>query len=173
MASALLIPLTGIKTFPSVTHWAVGDDFFTTFGQEEVLGADVRVSALLAREADGFSLELAFEGKLVLRCDRCLEEMEWPLSFVAQYALRRMHDRDLEPEDETEDGREIVPVDAAAKDFDAAQIAYDELCLHIPIRHAHPAGGCNPTALKYLTDKPGGEGELLDTPFAGLKDLQF
>ena len=173
LMSGLLIPLTGIKTFPATTQVTIAQDFFAAFGQEEVLGADVRLSVWLDKEPGGFSLALDFDGKLVLCCDRCMEEMDWPLSFTAAYALRRAPDKDSEVEGETEDGREIIIVDASAKEFDAAQVVYDELCLHIPIRHTHPAGGCNPAAVKYLTDKPGGDDELTDTPFAVLKDLQL
>ena len=173
MTPELQIPLTGLRTYPETTQFAVSGDFFEAFGQEEVLDAEVRLTASLDKEAGGFSLDLHFEGKLVLRCDRCMEEMDWPLSFSAQYALRRTSDKDFEDVDETEDGREIIPLDPADKFFDLSQLVYDELCLSIPIRHTHPDGKCNPESLKYLTDKPGGEGEMMDTPFAALKDLKL
>ncbi len=169
MTPELSIPLTGLKTYPETTQFAVSGDFFEAFGQEEVLDAAVQLTVSLDKEAGGFSLDLYFEGKLVLRCDRCLEEMDWPLSFSARYALRRAS----EEETETEDGREIIPLEPTDKCFDVSQLVYDELCLSIPIRHTHPDGKCNPESLKYLTDKPGGEGEVMDTPFASLKDLKL
>ena len=169
MTPELTIPLTGLKTYPETTQFAVSGDFFEAFGQEDVLDAEVRLTVSLDKEAGGFSLDLDFAGKLVLRCDRCMEEMDWPLSFSARYALRRVS----EEEEETEDGREIIPLEPSEKFFDVSQLVYDELCLSIPIRHTHPAGKCNPESLKYLTDKPGGEGEVMDTPFAALKDLKL
>lgn len=173
MTPELQIPLTGLKTYPETTQFAVSGDFLEDFGQEEVLDADLRLTVVLDKEPGGFSLELDFEGKLTLRCDRCMEEMDWPLSFSAQYALRRTSDKDFEDVEETEDGREIIPLGPSDKFFDLSQLVYDELCLSIPIRHTHPDGKCNPESTKYLTDKPGGEGEMMDTPFAGLKDLKL
>ena len=169
MTPELSIPLTGLKAYPETTQFVVSGDFFEAFGQEEVLDASVHLTVSLDKEAGGFSLDLHFEGKLVLRCDRCLEEMDWPLSFSARYALRRSS----EEETETEDGREIIPLEPMDKCFDVSQLVYDELCLSIPIRHSHSDGKCNPESLKYLTDKPGGEDEVMDTPFAALKDLKL
>ncbi|MCR4564479.1 MAG: YceD family protein [Bacteroidales bacterium] len=162
-----------MKTNPEKTQFTVSGDFFDLFGQKEFLDADLRLTVLLGRENGGFALKMDFDGRLVLRCDRCMEEMDWPVSFSSEYALRRQTEGGSEDEDETEDGREIIRMEPSAKFFDLSQLVYDELCLHIPIRHAHPEGGCNPQALKYLTDKPGGEGQMMDTPFAGLKDLQL
>lgn len=173
MTPELQIPLTGLKTYPETTQFTVSGDFFEAFGQDDVLDAEVRLTVSLDKEAGGFSLDLYFEGKLVLRCDRCMEEMDWPLSFSSQYALRRTSDKDFEDVEETEDGREIIPLEPSEKFFELSQLVYDELCLSIPIRHTHPDGKCNPESLKYLTDKPGGEGEMMDTPFAALKDLKL
>lgn len=169
MTPELSIPLTGLKTYPETTQFTVLGDFFEAFGQEDVLDAEVRLTVSLDKEPGGFSLDLDFSGKLALRCDRCMEEMDWPIGFSARYALRRAS----EEVEETEDGREIIPLDPADKFFDLSQLVYDELCLSIPIRHTHPDGKCNPESAKYLTDKPGGEGEMMDTPFAGLKDLKL
>ena len=173
MTPELQIPLTGLKTYPETTQFTVSGDFFESFGQAEVLGSDVCLTVSLDKEPGGFSLELDFAGKLMLRCDRCMEEMDWPLSFSAQYALRRTSDKEFEGVEETEDGREIILLEPSDKFFDLSQLVYDELCLSIPIRHTHPDGKCNPESTKYLTDKPGGEGEMMDTPFAGLKDLKL
>ena len=173
MTPELQIPLTGLKTYPETTQFTVSGDFFEAFSQEEVLDADVCLTASLDKEASDFSLDLHFEGRLVLRCDRCMEEMDWPLSFSVRYALRRTSDKDFADVDETEDGREIIPLEPSEKFFDLSQLVYDELCLSIPIRHTHPDGKCNPESTKYLTDKPGGENEVMDTPFAGLKDLKL
>ena len=170
---ALLIPLTGPASAVTQTQALLSGSFFESFGHPDILDAQVRVRFRLAREAGGFSLSLDFDGQLSLPCDRCMEVMDWPLSFTAEYALRRRQDREPDPGERTEDGREIIPVDAGAKEFDAAQLVYDELSLSIPIRHCHPEGGCNAKALAYLTDTPGGEEELTDTPFAALKDLQW
>ncbi len=173
MTPELQIPLTGLKTYPETTRFAVSGDFFKAFGQEDVLDSDLLLTVVLDKEPGGFSLKLDFEGKLTLRCDRCMEEMDWPMGFSARYALRRASDKDSEDVEETEDGREIIPLDPSDKVFDLSQLVYDELCLSIPIRHTHPDGKCNPESLKYLTENPGGEGEVMDTPFAGLKDLKL
>ena len=168
MTSSLLLPLTNVKSAPSEQTFSIRTDFFRGIGESPVLAADVQLVTVLRRDGTGFALELRYDGMLTLSCDRCLQDMDFPVHFSNAVQLRR-DGEGLEDED----GREIIDLDASAKEFDAAQLVYDDLCLAIPIRHCHPEGGCDERFLSYLTDKPGGEEETLDTPFSALKELNF
>ena len=164
--SSLLIPLTGLKGTSQDTEFSVSGAFFREFGEGPVLDADVKVKAVLSREGADFALDLHYEGVLTLSCDRCLQEMSFPVSLTSRVLLSRDG-----REEESEDGREVIPLEAVAKEFDAAQLIYDDLSLCIPIRHTHPEGGCDPKVLTYLTDNPGDEQEPTDSPFSALGKL--
>lgn len=166
--SSLLIPLTGLKGASQETEFSVSGAFFREYGEGPVLDADVKVKAVLSRDGADFALDLHYEGVLTLSCDRCLQEMTFPLQFTAGVLLSR---QDIAGDQTRGDGREVIPIEASAKEFDAAQMVYDHLSLSIPIRHTHPEGGCDPKVLRYLTDNPGTGEESKESPFSALGKL--
>lgn len=169
--SSLLIPLTGLKGASQETEFPVSGAFFREFGEGPVLDADVKVMATLSREGADFALELRYEGVLTLSCDRCLQEMSFPVQLTNRVLLSRRGQEDAADGMTLDDGREVIPLEASAKEFDATQLIYDDLSLSVPISHTHPEGGCDPTVLRYLTDNPGGGQEPMDSPFSALGKL--
>lgn len=165
METKIIIPLTGSKLFDFV----VGKEFFEAFDNEEIMSAQIALNLTLTKQGGDFDLSLTAQGFLTLPCVRCWDEMKFPIELEEELVLRRGADQ----EDETPDGREIAVIEASQKEYDASQWVYDNICLALPIQHCHPEGTCNPIVSAYLTDNPGGEQELTENPFAGLKDLKL
>lgn len=164
METKIIIPLTGSKSFDFV----IGKEFFEAFDNEEITAAELALTLNVTKEAADYALHFQLRGYLVLPCVRCWDDMKFPMDIQGDLVLRRGGE-----EEETPDGREIALIDAAQKEYDASQWVYDAICLSVPMQHCHPEGECNPLASTYLTDDPGGEQELTENPFAGLKDLKL
>ncbi len=108
--------------------------------------------------ADGRDmLEVALQGTCALRCQRCLGELEYPVSLVSRLLLL--------PADELEAIEEDDDVDAieAESRLDVAALIEEELLLALPFAPRHPEGKCAP-AMQDLQGKA--------SPFAVLAGLK-
>ena len=110
-------------------------------------------------------------GKVVVECDRCLENLEMPVDLDILLSVKF---GDAESSDETQEGeREVIflPVDNA--ELDMKQVVYDYVCLSLPLQRIHEDGECNPDAIKYLEAQEVKEvsEETDKNPFAALKGL--
>ena len=111
---------------------------------------------------------------MVVACDRCLGELELPVSVHPAFSVKFGE----APEDEssaTYGDREIVFLPESDTDMDLSQIVYDYVCISLPMSRVHPEGECDPGTVKYLHSEDEGDVEEAevpaDSPFAALKDL--
>ncbi len=114
-------------------------------------------------------IDCIMEGRVSVPCDRCLAEVQLPVSATA---LLRVGAGGEEEGEEVE-GREIVLEDTLAGGIDLGQVVYDYVCTSIPLHKVHPDGGCDPAASRYLlAEEPVQEAApASENPFAGLKNL--
>ncbi len=114
----------GAKRF----EWKAGREFFESFGNTEILDADISVAASVLNKGLTASASCEIVGTVTVACDRCLEVLvlEVETSFEESY---------------TPEGAEL----------DLSQDIYDYVCLSLPLRRVHPDGGCNGETTKYLS----------------------
>jgi uncharacterized protein len=111
-----------------------------------------------SREGDSHKLEITLKGKCNLRCQRCLEELSYPLDLSVDLQLLRaeMLEQD-DDEDSVEDAIE------ASRHLDVLALIEDEVLLNLPFAPKHPEGTCA-TPIKDLRQK--------ENPFAILATLK-
>lgn len=115
-----------------------------------------------ARAAPGKALEprlqLEVEGRLELRCQRCLETLPWPLAIRSVLhpvaAGQAIADEELE-----DDEVDAIEVDG---ELDVLALVEDEVLLALPIAPRHE--NCTPTS--------GAEAATEESPFAALASLR-
>jgi uncharacterized protein len=105
-----------------------------------------------AHLGDSHTLEITLKGNCNLRCQRCLEELSYPLDLSAQLQLIK-----AEMLDEVEDAIE------ASKHLDVLELIEDEVLLNLPFAPRHPEGLCK-APIKDLRES--------DNPFAILAALK-
>lgn len=93
------------------------------------------------RDGDRDMLEVAVEGMLVLQCQRCLGELEFPVNLVSALQLLPA---DLL--DELEDDGDEVDAIEAVSGLDVLALVEDELLLGVPFAPRHAEGECAPAA---------------------------
>ena len=105
-----------------------GKEFFESFGNQEILDADIKVQASVNNRGVSVDVEAEISGTVTVLCDRCLEPLEIPVEtgFEETYA----------PE-----GAEL----------DFSQEVYDFVCIALPLQRVHEEGKCNPETTKYLS----------------------
>ncbi len=86
-------------------------------------------------------LHLAIKGKLYLKCQRCLEELERDVDFVSDLLL-------IENEQEfpeiTEENEEVDCI-LAETEMDVLALLEEEIVLNLPISPRHEPGACSVT----------------------------
>ena len=115
---------------PGKSHftWHAGPEFFEIFGNEEILDADLEVTAGIANHGLTADAVCVVSGSVTVACDRCLEDLVIPVetSFEETYT----------PESD---------------ELDLRQDVYDYVCISLPIQRVHPEGECNQETTKYLS----------------------
>lgn len=90
-------------------------------------------------EDDQDILEVSLQGKCTLRCQRCLNDLVYPVDMVSRLRLLPA-DRLDEPE---ADDEEMDAIEASPK-LDVLALIEDELLLELPFAPKHPEGECTP-----------------------------
>ena len=123
-----VVKLTSLAPGKSRFEWHAGPEFFETFGNTEILDADLEVTARLHNH--GLTVDAACEiaGSVTVACDRCLEDLVIPV--------------------ETSFGETYTP---ESDELDLGQDVYDYVCISLPLQRVHPEGECNQETTKYLS----------------------
>ncbi|MCM1450185.1 MAG: DUF177 domain-containing protein [Clostridiales bacterium] len=125
----------------------------------DVRGADVDVRLVVVHRDGVYDMTFKFTGEVVLLCDRCLDELHWPIDtdyhIVVKYGDAYRDDSD-----------DFLEIPESDNDLNVAYMMYDTVSLAIPIKHVHPQGKCNRamSALlrKHRTTIPGDEDSALE-----------
>lgn len=175
MFEQLIIPLNGLKSGRNSFSWKVGKEFLEEFGNTEILNAEVDVEITTEKSGSYFGVDCSLEGKLTVACDRCLAELELPVSELVKLSVKFGEEPTEGTTDLTDDEREIVWLSDEEENLDMSQTVYDFICLSVPIHKVHEDGDCDPEVLKYICgeseDATSSEEVPMDSPFAGLADM--
>ena len=108
--------------------WHAGVEFFESFGNVEILDADLEVTADVRNHGLTADAVCEIAGTVTVACDRCLEDLVIPVetSFEESYT----------PESD---------------ELDLRQDVYDYVCISLPMQRMHPEGECNQETTKYLS----------------------
>lgn len=123
-----VIRLTGLKSGVTVYDWQAGQEFFETFGNADILDADISVEVEVNNHGLTIDAECSINGSVTVACDRCLGDLVLPVetSFSESYS----------PE-----GGEL----------DLSQDIYDYVCISLPLQRVHPDGECDQETTRYLS----------------------
>ena len=166
----LKIDLKEIEQGLSVLEFNLGDAWFQGLDDAEVKCGDICLSVKVRRTENYFELDFHMEGKVIVPCDICLDDMEQPICcdnrLVAKFGEEYSEDDDL--------------VTVAENDgvLDLTWFIYEFIALNIPIKHVHAPGKCNAAMIKALeehsaTRSSGGDDtEDMDPRWSELKKLK-
>ena len=171
MNDRFIIPLNGLTAGENKFFWHAGKEFFDSFDNSEILDAQLDIEVGAEKSGRYIGVDCYVSGKVVVECDRCLEELEIPVDLEVLLSVKF---GESESSDENQDGeREVIFLPVDNTELDMEQVVYDYVCLSLPLQKVHEDGGCNPDAIKYLDGPEVTEiSEDVDkNPFAALKGL--
>jgi len=91
------------------------------------------------REGDNDMLKVSLYGTCILRCQRCLGAMAYPVEIVSRLLLLP-----ADRLDEVEENDEVDAIEATSQ-LDVLALIEEELLLGLPFAPRHPDGECAPT----------------------------
>lgn len=128
-----------LKSLPQGEHhysYRLDKAFFVNMESDDIHGAALDVSLHLTHQAGVYHLHFAVTGQVTLLCDRCLDDLAWPIDATYDITVKYGDDYD-----DSTDGILMIPL--ADNDLNVAYMLYDTVALAIPLKHVHPAGKCN------------------------------
>jgi uncharacterized metal-binding protein YceD (DUF177 family) len=90
----------------------------------------------VTKRADAFDFAFRLQGTAVVPCDRCLDDMNYPLDTTTRLIVKF-------GKDYAEESDEIVTIPETEGSINLAWFLYEFVALAIPVKHIHMPGKCN------------------------------
>ncbi|HEY0977385.1 MAG TPA: DUF177 domain-containing protein [Flavobacteriales bacterium] len=139
------IAFAGLKDGHHEFHFVLGDAFFAATGVEDFLGGEVDAEVRLDKSEHLLVTLITVDGHIRMRCDHCDGEMQQPVKGEQRQIFKLTHEEGFEDDDE------LVGLDPSANEINLTHYFFECISLHLPIRHVHPAGQCDPEVESALS----------------------
>ncbi|HPT06410.1 MAG TPA: DUF177 domain-containing protein [Candidatus Egerieousia sp.] len=164
------IQISGLAQGKHDYEFPVKGDFFKEFGNSQIKDAALSAKVVLDKGSGWMNVSCNVVGTVVTECDRCLDDLEIPMDFTADIAVK-----EAKLGEETESTDEFLIIDPSEGEIDLKQFIYDYICVNVPLKKEHEEGMCNPKMLKKLKELEAGEVAQEDkesyAPFGDLDKL--
>ena len=146
------------------------DTFFSALEGSQLEHRALHVSVSIRKMAGFFELQFHTVGHVTVSCDRCLDDMEQPISTENRLIVR-LGDTYSEDDD-------TVTIDESEGILDVSWFIYEFIMLAIPIKHVHAPGKCNSAMTQKLDELSGAvrsgeeEAEAIDPRWQALEKLK-
>jgi uncharacterized metal-binding protein YceD (DUF177 family) len=130
------VDLKGMQEEVQCYEYLLDSRFFIDIGGDQVENGRVHVRLKVTRRKGFFDFVFVLSGIAVVPCDRCLEEMDFPVETTAHLIVKF-------GKDYAEESDEIVVIPESDRTFYLAWFLYEFVVLAIPIKHVHGPGKCD------------------------------
>lgn len=117
-------------------EYHLGKQFFENMESQDVHDADLTVKLTVNHKMDMYYLDFVVSGEVTLICDRCLDDLHYPLE--AKYSIAVKYGDDY-----NDDNDDLLVIPESDNTLNVAYMIYDTVELQIPMKHVHPLGKCN------------------------------
>ena len=167
----LNIGLTGMQEDFKEASYILDDSYFESLDDADIRHGNVNAVLSIRKAATGeFTVSMTIDGSVTVQCDRCLDDMEQPVSGSCTYIVKLGQD----PSEEDD----VIVVDENEGILQTAWLIYETIALAVPIKHVHAPGKCNDAMTKKLEElsatRSGDEAaeETIDPRWEALKSLK-
>jgi uncharacterized metal-binding protein YceD (DUF177 family) len=136
------IDLKGMQQNIQTHEYLLDNCFFANIDGEDVQKGKVNVSLIITKKAGVFNFAFNLNGTVIIPCDRCLDDMDYPIETSSRLTVKF-------GKDYAEESDEIVVVPETEGIINLAWFLYEFVVLAVPIKHVHAPGKCN----KQMTSK--------------------
>lgn len=124
-------------------EYVLDNDFFISIDAPEVQKGKLHVDLTVKKSMGVFVLTFHTEGAVVVPCDRCLDDMEIPVTTDDELKVK------MGAAFSDEDDIVVVPEEDGY--INVAWFMYEFIALSLPMKHVHAPGKCNKTMMGALS----------------------
>lgn len=128
----------GIHTF----EYDLDTEYFKKIDSPEVQRGKVSAKATVKNNGTEYEIQFQLEGIVMIPCDRCLDDMEWPVNQKSRLIVKF-------GKTYSEESDEIIVIPEEEGEINLAWFLYEFIALSIPVKHVHAPGKCN----KFMSSK--------------------
>ena len=123
--------------------YQLDNQFFLDLDAPDVQKGQVNVVLKVRKTSGIYQLDFHTEGKVIVICDRCLDEMEQPIETDDRLKVK------LGADFAEIDDMVVVPEEDGY--INVAWFIYEFIALSIPMKHVHAPGKCNKDMVNKLS----------------------
>ena len=136
------VDLKGTQPDEQEREFLLDNQFFASIDGEGIPKGKIKVFLMITKTGGMFSFDFALNGVAIVPCDRCLDDLEFPVETTNRLIVKF-------GKDYSEESDEIVVIPETEGVINLAWFLYEFAALAIPIKHVHGPGKCN----KQMTSK--------------------
>ena len=129
----------------SLLEYHLDNEFFEAIGEDAIQKGNINAKIRVVKSSKQSELFFELEGKVIVLCDRCLEEMDQPIKTSGHLIVRM-------GKEFMDDGDDIVVIPEEQGVINVSWFMYEFVELAIPIKHVHPFGHCNTGMASKLSE---------------------
>ena len=137
------VELKNMLTDTAEIVYQLDNQFFLDLDAPDVQKGQVNVVLKVRKTSGIYQLDFRTEGKVIVICDRCLEEMEQPIETDDRLKVK------LGADFAEIDDMVVVPEEDGY--INVAWFIYEFIALSIPMKHVHAPGKCNKDMVNKLS----------------------
>jgi len=145
-----VIPFKGLKSGKHDFLFDIDEKFFNSYEENEITRGKVHIEIQIVKNLTMLELNFFLEGTVTVMCDRCLDDLEIPVSYTANLYIK-FGDTTEEQTDE------ILILSHNEFEIDVSQYIYEYTKLSLPYKRIHPdnetgVSTCNGEMIKKLDE---------------------
>ena len=160
------IDLKGMQSDSCNFEFVLDNTFFAKIDGPEVQKGKVHVALSVKRTSHAFELNFQTEGMVWVPCDRCLDDMEQPITSSDKLLVKFGHEY-------AEEGDNLIIIPEEEGEINVAWFMYEFIALAIPMKHVHAPGKCNKAMSSKLSKHLRGSADDEDDVFEADADDTF
>ena len=114
-------------------EFTLDNQFFVDLDGPEVQKGKLTVELNVKKTSGVFLLEFQTEGFVIVPCDRCLDDMELPISSSDKLMVKFGHEY-------AEEGDNLIVIPEEEGEINVAWFMYEFVALSVPMKHVHAPG---------------------------------
>ncbi len=130
------IVLKDLQSKTSVFEYKLDNAFFEKIDDPEIRRGKVNAVVTVGKVGGAFELDFEVEGSVQVPCNRCLDDMEQPVSHKSKLTVKF-------GKEFAEDKNNVVIVPETEGEINIAWFLFEFIALSVPIKHVHAPGKCN------------------------------
>ena len=163
------IPIYGLKEGKHVYDFEAGAQFFENFENPDITGGDLKIMLVLDKKVQFLKLDFSIQGILRTICDRCLDELIFPVSINEELFVHF-------GEDMQEISDKVIVIPREESRLNISQYIYEFSALALPVRKTHPVDsngnpGCNREMIDRINEHLSSRKNDTDPRWDALKNL--